>query len=348
MSTPAGAPQRVLLIQLQQLGDALLTSALLEDLREALPSSQIDFLTRAPGARLLAGNPHASELVVYDAEHPIRMLRTIRSRGYELVIDTQSSPRSAPVVLASGARRRVGYAISGPWRLVYTDRVPRDLDPPYFMVKDRQRLVRQAGLPTRERRLRLYLTPEERAQGQCDLEALGVPAGRRVGMVLSAGSPTSVWPAERFAELAGRLAAEGYAPVVIRSKGDDEAIARCRALTDAVWVAEGGDLRRFLGLLAALDLMIGGDSGPAKMAAALDVPTVTLYGPTHAKHWDPGLPITVAVSSPRATCVGCARNMRRKAPEHTCMLEIDVDAVLDGVRRLLPAAPRPGTPGVIA
>ena len=191
----------------------------------------------------------------------------------------------------------------------------------------------------KERRLRLYLTEEERARGKADAAAVGAPPGLPlVGMVLSAGSPQSVWPAERFAALAGALAADGFAPVVIRTKGDDEAIERCRALSGAVSLADARDLRRFIGLVSALDLLIGGDSGPVKMAAALDVPTVTLYGPTHARHWHPNVPNAVAVSSPRARCAGCARGMRRQASEHTCMLEIDVEAVRAGVRRLLGAA----------
>ena len=335
-------PRRILLIQLQQLGDALLTSSLLEDLREALPAAQIDFLTRPKGAHLLAGNPFASSIISYDADHPWRMLGRIRARRYDLVIDAQSSPRSAQLVLASGARRRVGYAVSGPWKLVYTDRVPRDLDPPFFMVRERQRLVQQAGIPVRERQLRLYLTEEERARGRADAAALGTPAGSpRVGMVLSAGSPQSVWPVERFAILADALASDGFAPVVIRTRGDDDAIARCRALTDAVALADGQDLRRFVGLLSALDLLIGADSGPVKMAAAIGVPTVTLYGPTHAKHWHPNAANAVAVSSPRAQCIGCARRLRRNAPEHTCMLEIDVEAVHAGVRQLLRPAGAP-------
>lgn len=334
-----GTPQRILLIQLQQLGDALLTSCLLEDLREAYPAAQIDFLTRPKGAHLLARNPFASEILSYDADHPVRMLRRIRARRYDLVIDAQSSPRSAQVVLASGARRRIGYAVSGPWKLVYTDRVPRDLDPPYFMVRDRQRLAQQAGVPVKERRLRLYLTEEERVRGRADAEAIGTAPGLpRVAMVLSAGSPQSVWPVERFAALAEALVEDGFAPVVIRTHGDDAAIARCRELTDSIRVADAKDLRRFTSLIAALDLLIGADSGPVKMAAALDVPTVTLYGPTHAKHWHPNTAHAVVVSSPRAQCVGCAHGMRRTASEHTCMLEIEVAAVRAAVHRALGAA----------
>lgn len=333
---PTDVPERLLLIQLRQLGDVLLTSALLEDLRAAFPASHIDFLTGIKPAELLRGNPFVSDVIRYERDHPLRTSWRVRLRRYQWVIDVQSSPRSAPVVLFSGAHRRVGWGISGPWRLVFTDRVPRE--PSGYAVLDRQRLLEQLDVPVAPRRPRLYLEAAERARGEADVHSLGTPAGApRVGLVLSAGAPGLVWPVECYAELATRLAADGVAPVVVRTHGDEDAVARCLALSAGALRADVPELRRFLGFVAALDLLVSADTGPAHMAMALDVPSVTLYGPTHALHWNPGLPTTAAVSSPRARCVRCARGSRRTARGHTCMLEIDVGPVHVRVLELLAA-----------
>lgn len=335
---PSDVPERLLLIQLRQLGDVLLTSALLEDLRAAFPASHIDFLTGIKPAELLRGNPFVSDVILHDQDHPLGTPWRVRSRRYRWVIDVQSSPRSAQAVLGSGAHRRVGWGISGPWRLVYTDRVPRTRWPSGYVVRERQRLLEQLDVPVAPRRPRLYLEAAERARGEDDVRSLGTPAGApRVGLVLSAGAPGNVWPVERYAELATRLAADGVAPVVVRTHGDEDAVARCLALAGGALRADVPELRRFLGFVAALDLLVSADTGPAHMAMALDVPTVTLYGPTHALHWNPGLPTTAAVGSPRARCVGCARGRRRTAGGHTCMLEIDVGPVHARVLELLAA-----------
>src|SRR4051812_3153786 len=119
------APGRILLIQMRQLGDVLQTSALLEDLRDAFPEARLDYLTGVRQAVMMKGNPFPSEVLLYDPEHPLRAAREIRSRHYDWIVDSQSSPRSAPLVALSGARRRIGWRINGPWRYVYTDRVPR-------------------------------------------------------------------------------------------------------------------------------------------------------------------------------------------------------------------------------
>ena len=332
-------PGRILLIQLQQLGDVLLTSPLLVDLRAAFPSAQIDYLTSVRAASLLEGNPHPTDVIRYDRARALRMLWLVRSRRYDCVVDAQSSPRSAQVVLASGARRRIGWGISGPWRLVYTDRVRRDREPPGYVVRERQRLLQPLDIPVADRQPQLYLDPTERAAGKAEVQALDIPAAAPcVGLVLSAGSPPSVWPVERFAALAMRLAADGMVPVVLCTRGDEDAVGRCVAMAPAAFRVDAPELRRFLGILSALDVLVCGDTGPAHMAMALDVPTVTLYGPTHARHWNPGLPTTAAVSSPRTSCPACAGGLRRNAASHRCMLEITVEAVYTRIHELMSLA----------
>src|SRR6185436_4243002 len=117
-------PARILIIQLQQLGDVLLTAPLIEDLRAAYPAATINFLTRPLPADLVAGNPFVSNILRYDARRPVGMLREIRARRHDLVFDFQSNGRSAAIVLTSGAEQRVGWD-KGPRSLVYTIRVPR-------------------------------------------------------------------------------------------------------------------------------------------------------------------------------------------------------------------------------
>lgn len=334
---PSDVPERLLLIQLRHLGDVVLTSALLQDLREAFPSARIDFLTGPTSAVLLRGNPFATDVLVYDRNHPLRTARQVRSRRYQWIFDAQSSPRSGPLVLFSGALRRVGWRVSVPWRLVFTETVERGGSAGYAVV-DRQRLLQAMQVPVVPRRPRLYLEEVERARGETDITALGLPAGApRVGFVLSTGNPPSAWPVERYAELAKRLAGDGVAPIMLGTVGDEDLVARGIALAQGAFRADVPELRRFLGVVAALDVLVTGDTGPAHLAMALDVPTVTLYGPSYAAYWNPGLPTSVAVNSPRTRCSACASGGRRTNAGHTCMLEIEVGAVRSRVLELVAA-----------
>ena len=103
-------PRRILIAQLRRLGDVVLTTALLNDLRRAFPNTPVDFLVGDRAAPLLEHHPLIHERLIYDREHPMRTWRAVRARHYDWVIDPQSSPRTAPVALLSGAPVRAGFA----------------------------------------------------------------------------------------------------------------------------------------------------------------------------------------------------------------------------------------------
>ena len=90
-------PRRILVSQLRRLGDVVLTTALLEDLRRAFPDATVDFLIGDRAAPLLEHHPLVSERLIYDRAHPARTWRAVRARRYDWFIDPQSSPRTAPL-----------------------------------------------------------------------------------------------------------------------------------------------------------------------------------------------------------------------------------------------------------
>lgn len=323
-------------MQLQRLGDVLLTSTLLADLRREFPHATVDFLVGDRASAMLDGHPLIAERIIYDRRHPLRMLRLIRSRRYDWVIDLQSSPRTAQVALASGARRRAGWQIVGPWRLVYTHQLPRHTRPAVYVPRERQRMLELLGVPTVPGRPRLYLDEAERARGLEDARALGIGQGTpAVGLLLSAHQRTREWPPRYFAALAERLDADGVLPVVFQMPGDEDKIAEFRRRTGAGQIAAIPELRRFLGVLAACRAFVSGDTGPAHMAMALDVPTVTIYGPTNPENWNPGLPTTVIVQADKAGCPACARGEGSADPEHDCLDRVPVDVVHARLAELL-------------
>lgn len=99
------------------------------------------------------------------------------------------------------------------------------------------------------------------------------------------GSARKNWPAERFAELAERLAA-GRKVLVVEGPADEAAAAPLRRLEGAV-VARCLPLGTLGALLARAFLYVGNDSGVSHLAAAGGAPTLALFGPTEAAVWSP-------------------------------------------------------------
>lgn len=155
---------------------------------------------------------------------------------------------------------------------------------------------------------------------------------------LGASKPANRWPAERFGRLAAALGREG--PVCFVGGPDDR-----EAADEAAGALGGAPVRDLVGrtslpeliaLLRQARLFIGCDTGPMHLAAALDVPLVALFGPADERRtgpygWD--RPESVAAPAPlvvrtRPECAPCGAK-RCPLPRRACMLDLDLDPVLE-------------------
>ncbi|HEV8118738.1 MAG TPA: glycosyltransferase family 9 protein, partial [Thermoanaerobaculia bacterium] len=141
------------------------------------------------------------------------------------------------------------------------------------------------------------------------------------------------WPAERFGVLSDRLEERGYARAAVIGPGEEDLGARASVSAAHAVPVLGRDLDP-IGLAALLSrarVVVGNDSGPAHLAAAVGTPVVALFGPT-----DPGrtAPSGAAVEV-LDRFVFCSPCFRKDCPYgHECMREITVEMVLGAVERL--------------
>lgn len=333
-------PRKVLLIQIVKLGDVLLSSALLDDLRAFAPDAELHLLTYPNAAPLVANHPLVARRWDYRESRVPALLWQLRRERFDLVVDVQSSAASAPLVAATGAAVRVGWRIRPPWVWAYTHTVPRGGRESEFVLRERRLLLEAIGIPAGDTGPRLFLTDLERRDAARTWEALGLhrgqhggPRGGRplVGISLSASVPMKEWPVERWAEVADALARAGAQPVVLLAAGDEAKAASFAARTNAAVLVPPRDLRGFAALLPDLAVFVSPDTGPAHMAMALGTPTVTLYTPGNARRWNPGRHDTTAIEAPALPrCPECAIEplARRERLVHHCVPRIRVDDVV--------------------
>jgi ADP-heptose:LPS heptosyltransferase len=328
-------------VQLRRLGDVVLTTALLDDLHRAFPHTPIDFLVGDRACPLLEHHPLIRERVVYDRQHPTRTWRMVRSRRYDWIVDPQSSPRTAPLALVSGSPVRAGFGVRG-WGWVYTHRLPRAGRAREYVAGERQRLLEMLGVSVGAPRTSLALTTEERAAGRRLLTQHDVRAGSPVvGFVLSAGELGKEWPPGHFAMLGDDLAAAGIQVVLFEMPGDASKAVRVREKSRTPIHIAVPDLRDFMGALAACDVLVSADTGPAHIATALRVPRVTVFGPEPPSAWAPmNDPTVVALRADSARDLGIVPKSDPRAG--TLTAEVTPAQVLEAVRRLLARRPQSG------
>ena len=316
------------------LGDTVMALPMLAALRAADPGARITLVGR--WATLLAGQEVADVVLPYP--RPLaarrRLARALAAERADVALLLPSSIESALAAWRWRAARRIGYAPDG--RLPFLpDPLPLPVPRPH-QVDEYAAMLAPLGVsgvaaaPAWKVRPDALLDSEiARLLAEAGLAADAPLVGLHLG---AAFGSSKLWPPEAFGRLAQRLAAVGLAPVLLGARDD-------APTAEAVTRAAGGPLASLVGrdrpvllprLLARLRCLVSGDTGVAHLAAALDVATVTLFGPTDPRLTAPRGPRSRALERP-APCAPCF--LPRCPIDHVCLTRIEPDEVLDAVRR---------------
>ena len=305
------------------LGDTVMALPALAALRAGLPEARITVVGR--WASVLRGQRVADVLIAYPRRRGRRraLARALASDPADLALLLPGSFEAALAAWRWRARRRVGFDGDGR-RPLLTDAAARP-SPREHQVDEYRRLVERLGIAAPADAPRLEVPADAGAEASVSalLAEAGVkPGDRLVGLHLGvAGGHAKRWPSERFAALADRIAAAGRTALLLGGPDDAPIAARAREEARSGPASLVGKDRPALlpHLLGRLGALVSGDTGVAHLAAALGVPTVTLFGPT-----DP------ALSAPRGASadaiVGpapCAPCLLDECPiDHVCMRAI--------------------------
>mgnify|MGYP001325694573 CR=1 FL=1 len=315
--TPAG-PRRLLLIQLYHIGDVLLATPALRAARRAWPDAHIAFLTGAGGAEALGANPHADEVLVWRPgfrEH-LRMLRTLRRRGYDAVADLHSKPHTAQFTFVTGARIRAGVRGRGPRNLAYTHLVPRRRDAVYA-VRQKLEVLRPLGLDpdvVDDLAPEIAIAPGDREWAAGVWRDLGLEGDAPVAAVSAVARMNyKQWGATRWAEVADRLVRANFRVLLTAGPGERAQVeAVAAAMRErAVLELPPTTLPRLAALYERCAVWVGNDGGPKHVAAAAGTPTVSVGRWRFSAIWNDLRPGSRQYAIDRAPAGGCDRNCGR-------------------------------------
>jgi heptosyltransferase-2 len=347
--------RRILVRANNWIGDVVLISPAVRALREHFPDARLAILGKRWVLEALSGNPFFDDLIEYDRQgrHAglagrLRLAAELRRGGrIDLAILFQKAFDAAAIAWMSGARQRVGYATDGR-RALLTEALPL---PPagthhaeIFLA-----LARAVGCPVRDARPFFHLSARDRDDAQAVLRRAGL-AGARPLAALHAGAskPARAWHLERFAELGRRLNARLGARLILLGGPDEprrmERLAAGLPSGSFLIPDPSSGLRASAAILERCHLFVGNDSGPMHLAAALDVPTLGIFGPGHPRTTGPvargANVVTVGRDYP---CSPCRQDFFREcspAPSGKpfCLEEVDIGTVEQAATELLQGA----------
>jgi heptosyltransferase-2 len=325
---------KILIVRYSALGDVVLATSVLDPLLGRFPGAHIEWVTDPLYAPLLEGLPQVAAVhrLARDAPAEVIALRDRLRRRFDLAIDLQNKIRST-VVARAAASRRVTFRRRTPWQATLA---LLGSDPPLARLHATE-LYAEALAPlgiTRPGALHVHLSRAARSLAADALERARAPL---VAIAPGARWATKRWPAERFAEVANALAADGAGIVLAGGPDDRDAFAALRACLRVPIAADLSPLpvEALAAALARVKVLVACDSGPVHLASAVGTPAVVLFGPTSTVRWGP--PPPGRVLSLGLSCSPCSNHGGDFCPEghHRCLADLGPDVVVDAARQLL-------------
>ncbi len=351
-------PRKILVVQPSWVGDAVMATPALRALRELHPKAEIAYLARRYVKAIYTGMTWYDKLITYRTgrtkakagKGTLRLAARLRARKFDLAILLPNSFRSALLCKMAGIKKVVGYERDGRAFLLSDRLLPaRDKGKylPSPILRYYMGIVQYLGSRSRDLKMELFVTSSEKREAQAILARAGLdpelfrPGSKGSGplVLLNPGAQygdAKCWLPEHFAEAADRLIEERNATVLISGTPKE------RRILDAVHshmkhaavdlVAKGITLGALKEIIRRCDLMITNDTGPRHVAAAFNVPVVTIFGPTHPEWTE----INFAKERRVSVKVFCGPCQKKRCPlDHRCMTRVSPGMVVDAGTELL-------------
>ena len=319
----------------------------LRELRRVLPDAHLAVVSRPGTADIFIDADFVDEVLVYDRaglRSAWNQAGEWRRREFDLAVLFQNAFEAAAIAFLSRVPARIAYATERRGALLtnslpFPDWKNEKHESFYYLniVTELERLLYgTSSIETNEPRFDLRVSEDRKRKAFELLREHGARANAPLTLLCpgSINSRAKRWPAQRYAALADRLVESGANVALIGSAGESEVTQEvCKHAQRQLVVLTGKTtIAEATALISIADVLITNDTGPAHIGAALNTPTLVIFGPTN--------PLTTYPLSSKAEIVrrapDCAPCMLRDCPiDHRCMTAIAPEEVFERASALI-------------
>lgn len=264
--------RHILVITLSNIGDAVMTTPVLEALHRRYPDAVIDLVADRRSSEVFTHCPYRGRIVFKEKRAgwrgTLQLVRTLRHTRYDLIVDLRTDGLS--------------YLLRADRRL--TKRHRRASGP--HAVEQHMGVITALG-HTETPPTHIWLTPQLEQTAAQHLQTL--PGTRWLALGPGANWEPKIWPATQFRELITQLADTFDGVILLGGPGDAERCARVAQNCPLPHVNLAGrtGLLEATAVLAHATVFVGNDSGLGHLASAVGTPTLTVFGPGQPERYRP-------------------------------------------------------------
>ncbi len=334
--------QKILVINVNWLGDVIFSSPIFKALRENYPKAEITCLAPIRVKEILESIPFIDEIITFDERGTHRtllskfnMIRTLSKKKYDIAFILHKSFTRALLAYLSGIPVRVGYATKNRRRLL-THPIPEPAEPvhrsDYYI-----NMFESFGVKFRDKKTFLSVSVEAKDKIDDLLSKNGIRREDYLLVVNPGGNwALKRWPADNFNKLLKKVSFYEGIKIVISGAPKDKLLAEniSKGMNKKALIIAGEmSIKELIALMKRADLVLSADSGPLHLANALGTKTIAIFGPTNKN-------ITGPKGSGEATIlckdIGCNRTpcYFLECANNLCMQAVNADEVYREIVRI--------------
>lgn len=325
---------KILIIKPRGIGDIVLSTIVLDNLSSYFPAAEIHYLVEEFAKQSVENNPLVNKIhTMQKTEFAYFVSRRIRKEKYDLIIDLWSNPRSAQITFLSGAKYRLGYSYRGR-RYAYNIKANAGRGDVHSAEHNLE-LLKAIDVPITSKNIHYHINKNSQEKADRFIKDLKLINKNIIGIIPSGGWESKRCDAEKWIEICRELIDKfDVSLLLLWGPGDERDAEKIKSeLKDKIVAAPETDVDEMAALINNCDVIIANDSGPMHIAAALNVPTLGLFGPTDPKKHGPYSDNSTYIIKDDLDCIICNKLV---CPfNHECMLSISNEMVSDKVSELL-------------
>ena len=340
--------KRILLIQLGDIGDVVLSFPCIRALKEQFPDAQVLAAVRDKAKDLLDACPWADDVIPIEQTdlsisgtilYQFRFLKRLRAFRFDLVFDLRAGTRGAILARLSGATLRIGFhsAKETFWRnRMFTHLKAYKYDPNLHQSTHYQSLLNQCGIRATQPHPKIILSEEHNQKARLLMERHCINLDKQ----LIAIHPFALWrykewPLEKTTELVKHLTKSIDRKILILGAPAEK--SRAQQIVDQCKnkpanLAGETTLSVLAAVINYCMLMIGMDSAVGHISAAVSTPCITIFGPGKPSVWAP-IGASNRIVQSDLPCIHCGQKGCNGKEYSLCLEELSIDKVLSTVNQ---------------
>ncbi|MDD5026922.1 MAG: lipopolysaccharide heptosyltransferase II [Candidatus Omnitrophica bacterium] len=338
--------KRILIARTDRIGDVLLSTPVIKALRDKYPQAYIAMMVSPYAKDIVEGNPYLDKVIIYDKDgahkswlNSLKFSRGLKKKKFDLALILHPVNRAHLVSFLAGIPRRVGY--DRKLGFLLTDRIKhtKQLGEKHELEYNLD-LLKHLNIEAQEKDLYMPLKPESEEWVKELFKQENIhEADKLLAIHPAASCPSKVWPVERFAQAADKLAQSYGLKVFIVAGPRDLKLAEALVKymrSSVINLAGKTSVSQLASLLKRCALFISNDSGPVHIACAVGTPVISIFGRNQAglspRRWGP-VGRKDKILHKEVGCIECRAHNCQK--QFACLKAITVEDVISAADTIL-------------